>query len=67
MRVVEGKVFFQWPAEPGRRYRVQFKESLGQPGWGDVTPYILATGPIAAFTAPVSGARERYYRVVLDE
>ena len=57
---------FRWAAEPGKRYRVQYKVRLADPAWLDATPDIVPSG-LGFFNAPVTGARERFFRVVQQD
>jgi hypothetical protein len=53
-----------WPARPGETYHVQFKSTLSDTSWQDVTGTVAVTGNQASLTdqAPASG--QRFYRVV---
>jgi hypothetical protein len=53
-----------WTSENGRSYRLQFVQSLTATGWTDVTPDIVASGSTASATNTLSGAQQRFYRVL---
>ena len=53
-----------WLAEPGRRYRVQCKNSLAQQEWADLSGEVTADGPLASKTVPAANP-QCFYRVVL--
>ena len=59
-------VAFTWAASVGRRYRVQFKDSLSDPKWKTLGSDITATSS-TALTADTSlgTARQRFYRLLL--
>jgi hypothetical protein len=54
-----------WSAAPGRRYQVQFKNSVAQTDWISAVDTVTAGGTTAVWTdrAPISA--HRFYRVVL--
>jgi YD repeat-containing protein len=60
-----GGLRITWQAEPGRRYRVEYKLSLESPTWvqfaGEVIPQ-STTGSLTASIDPLDD--QRYYRVV---
>jgi len=67
LRAVElsgGKCKFTWNAEVGRKYRVQYKASLGDAEWTDVALEIVATGSTASGEDNVSGVSQRFYHIV---
>lgn len=57
-------VQIEWQSVAGKRYRVQFKNNLADPGWTDLAGDITASGPAATKTDS-SGSGGRYYRVSL--
>jgi hypothetical protein len=65
--VVEGTgtVNFSWSTIPGRRYQVQFKDSLGQSAWNDLGPPVLATGMSTSLKDAIGANPHRFYRVGL--
>lgn len=60
-------VTIQWQAAINRLYRVEYKEDLAAPTWTPLAPAIQATAATASATDNPSGARQRFYRVVLAE
>lgn len=48
--------------QPGRQYRLQFKEDLSAPAWTDLPGDIFATGPVSTKTDTNNG-QQRFYRV----
>lgn len=61
---LDGNFSFTWSAQAGRPYQVQFKKSLSDAEWTNIEPPVSATGDSATFSALVSEAVERFYRVV---
>lgn len=60
----EGDFQVTWSSEPGRRYRLQFQESLG-PDWADATGDLLAIGATTTATEPaVEASPVRFFRVI---
>jgi len=55
-------VFLTWTAIPGVRYRVVFKDSLGQPDWNDLAGDVVAASQTATKTV-TPGPQQRFYRV----
>jgi hypothetical protein len=56
---------FSWGTEPGRTYRVAFKNSLNDAAWQKLVD-LPATGPTLSFTDPgPAGFIQRFYRVEL--
>jgi hypothetical protein len=55
-----------WSAQPGRSYRLQFKNSLETSGaWNSLVPDIIAPGHTATGTDnTISGTNQRFYRVI---
>ena len=51
-----------WNAEPGRTYRVQFKNNLGDEDWNDLPGVVVASASTASTTDTASGG-QRFYRV----
>lgn len=64
----QGVVTLSWSAILGRRYRVQFKNSLGDPAWTNLGAMVLASGDTASLI-DASGAnlQQRFYRVVMAD
>ena len=59
-------VTIQWQSAINRLYRVEYKDDLAAT-WTPLAPAIQATAATASATDNPSGARQRFYRVVLAE
>ncbi|MDB6122084.1 MAG: N-acetylmuramoyl-L-alanine amidase family 2 [Pedosphaera sp.] len=59
-----GGLDLNWAAASGKLYRVQYKSSLSDESWTDVTPDVMATGATASLTVS-KDAPQRFYRIVL--
>jgi hypothetical protein len=57
-----GNFAFGWSSGSGQTYRVQWKNTLTQPGWNDEVD-VLATSTSAGFTNAIT-TTQRFYRVV---
>jgi len=57
-------VALHWASYPGNQYRVQFATNLPPSGWVDLGTNITAAGFSSSITN-VTGASQRFYRVVL--
>ncbi len=53
-----------WSAISGAKYRVQFKDDLGDTNWTDLEPDVTATGPVASITDTPNVA-QRFYRILV--
>ncbi len=60
----DGKFSFTWSAQAGRSYQVQFKNDLADAEWTNIEPVVTPVADNATFTASISEAAQRYYRVV---
>jgi uncharacterized delta-60 repeat protein len=61
-----GNVNLVWQTIPNRTYRVEYKAILPGNGWTDLAGDVSATGAAASKTdTTLSGAAQRFYRVVL--
>jgi hypothetical protein len=61
-----GTITISWPSIPGRRYRLQFKNSLEAPAWTNIGGTVFATGAVASATdTGLAGQQQRFYRVVM--
>ncbi len=60
----DGVMAFEWAAQPGSVYRVQYRESLVDGEWLDLID-VAATGPVAGVEDPLDEAQNRFYRVVV--
>jgi Tol biopolymer transport system component len=54
-----------WPAVPGKYYSVQFKNSLNDSQWQDLTANVTLVGSTGYATDLVPATSQRFYRVVL--
>lgn len=63
VRISETQLLFRWRAQAGQFYRVQVKSTLLETNWSDLAPSITTTGDTASFSAPLTGAPQRFYRV----
>ena len=60
----DGSVTISWASVPGKRYRLQYKNSLSDASWIEVPATIEATGETSSTIDPTSGtATNRYYRI----
>jgi hypothetical protein len=53
-----------WPAQPGARYRVQFKDDLSDPAWQDLCGNVSLVGDHAYASDLLPGNGKRFYRIV---
>jgi len=53
-----------WNCISGQTYRLEFKDDLSVAEWSNLPPDVLATGPDASVTDPMTNA-QRFYRVRL--
>jgi hypothetical protein len=59
-------VTLTWQAEPGRIYRVQYKNDLGEAEWTNLPGDIEALAATASKTdSTVNGVTQRFYRILL--
>ncbi len=58
-------VTFTWNSAPGATYRAQYKTNIGQTGWIDLAPDIVAADSTTSRAENVTAGAERYYRVTL--
>jgi hypothetical protein len=65
LRVIGNQILLRWCAVVGRRYRLQFKNSLNEPLWTDLPGDVLAENPIASKTDLLITDGQRFYQVVL--
>jgi hypothetical protein len=65
LRLSNGVAQLAWSAIPGRTYRVQYKPTLAAATWTDRLPDITATVTTASTTDAISGAPQRFYRILL--
>jgi hypothetical protein len=57
-------VMLNWPAAPGKNYRIQFKDDLNDSNWSEI-PGAAVVGLKGAASIPAS-ASTRFYRVTAD-
>jgi hypothetical protein len=55
------QAILSWPAVPGRRYRLQHKESLVETRWTDLSEAVVATEPVVRWRDKLGS--QRFYRV----
>jgi F0F1-type ATP synthase epsilon subunit len=63
--VGNNSMVISWPSVSNIVYRVQYKASLASTNWINLAPDVTAIAGTASFTDNLSGAPQRYYRVVL--
>ncbi len=63
--ITDGNFVFTWGSVSGRTYRVQSKNSVGDPSWTDEID-ITATNGAASFSQPVGGDQKLYRAVVVN-
>jgi hypothetical protein len=56
-------VMLNWPAVPGKNYRVQFKDNLNDAVWSEAPGVII--GSQGSFAVP-AGQSSRFYRVTTN-
>jgi len=62
----DGNLAIAWTTEPGRNYRLQSRDAI-EAGWQPVGEVVPGDGNTVSRTVSLSGARQRFYRVVLLE
>jgi hypothetical protein len=60
-----GRVTLTWNTEPGRTYRVLFKEELADPLWQELDPVTAASFTTSTVDASASGS-QRFYQIRQD-
>ena len=64
--LTDTSVTLSWNTVAGRLYRVQYKSELSEPSWTGLAGDISADSTAATkVDSSISGARQRYYRIVL--
>jgi len=58
-------VFISIASFPGRAYRLEYKDALGDPTWEPLGTDAQADGPTLTFTDETTSSGQRFYRVVL--
>jgi hypothetical protein len=59
----KGVAVITWNSVAGNYYRLQYKNNLLDTNWTDLSPDILATGPVTTTTNVLGGIPQRFYRV----
>jgi hypothetical protein len=62
--VANGVTALTWNSEPGRTYRLQYKDAIAPTNWTDVTPDVVAYTPTTTATNSAVNAGQRFYRVL---
>jgi hypothetical protein len=62
-RLPTGAIALSWQATPGRLYRVEAKDSLGEVTWTELTVAAPATSGAMSFIDPAGALRQRFYRI----
>ena len=65
LQLSNGVARLAWTAIPGRTYRVQYKPTLAATNWTALLPDITAITSTTSTTDAISGAPQRFYRVLL--
>jgi hypothetical protein len=60
----DGAFWLEWDGEPGRRYRVQYKDALEQEFWIDLVEVVASDQRVAAVDFSAALAVQRFYRVL---
>jgi hypothetical protein len=61
-----GGILITWPTQSGRRYIVEFKNSLNDPTWQRVGAEFLGDGTPATFSDTVRTETMRFFRIAVD-
>jgi hypothetical protein len=65
LNLTSGAAVVVWRSALGQTYRLQYKINLNDPSWTDILPDIVAQGATSSATNALSGAPQRFYRVML--
>jgi hypothetical protein len=65
--MTNGRLHLSWTTEPGRRYRVEFKNDLAEALWQTLTELTATDETAAAEDAAVRAGGRRFYRIRLVE
>lgn len=60
--LLDANATLTWSAISRTKYRVQFKDDLGDANWTDVVPDVTASGPTVSIT-DTPGVLQRFYRI----
>jgi hypothetical protein len=63
LRVSNALATVAWDSQPGKTYRVQFRDSFSA-DWSNVFPDITATNTTATAAYPIGPAAQRFYRIL---
>ena len=63
--VTNGIATITWTSVTNGTYRVQYRNSLNAGAWNSLSPDVTATASTATLTDGVSGALQRFYRVMV--
>jgi hypothetical protein len=63
LELSNGVAVVKWSSVDGATYRLQYKTDLMAVTWQDVTPDVVATGPLTAVTNMVGSDPQRFYRI----
>ena len=61
-----GKISFGWAVDPGKTYRVQYKQRLTDTEWIELPTTLASDGSKASITDTISNQVEKYYRVRVE-
>lgn len=64
--VLDGtRVRLTWPAVPGRKYRIEHRDDLGEATWEVSLPELRATQPQLTYDEAILPAHPRFYRILV--
>lgn len=67
-QLITDDVTLNWISAPGRVYRVQYKNSLSDALWTDLTGTVAVSGSTGSILDDTAGSvSQRYYRITLEE
>jgi hypothetical protein len=59
-----GVTTLTWSSEPGRTYRLQYKDAIAATNWSDVTPDVVAYTSTTTATNSAGNTGQRFYRIL---
>jgi len=65
VRFTNGLAVITWSSIAGQSYLLQYKDAMSGTNWQDALPAITATTSTTVATNALSGATQRFYRVIL--
>jgi len=65
--VTNGLATITWGSISGVTYKLQYKNTLTETNWHDVSPTTTATGATATATNVLGSAPQRFYRVAIGQ